>query len=150
MIIGLLTPTIFYVAIFAIVYKILRYTYPVFESLCLAFFISQLNFLVSYSRNYNFAIITTFFVLSAFYLIVFTKLSSWKQNMLLGAILGFILLSRTVSIIYIPFLIGLLIFTQITEKRKLLEMLRNYLIMAGTFLVVTYAWLNKNYHLKNF
>ena len=147
MIIGLLTPTIFYVAIFALVYKILRATYPVFESLCLAFFISQLNFLVSYSRNYNFAIITTFFVLSAFYLIVFTKLSSWKQNMLLGVILGFILLSRTVSIIYIPFLIGLLIFIQITEKRKLLEMLRNYLFMAGTFFVVTYAWLNKNYHL---
>ena len=66
MLIALLTPTIFYVGIFVIVYKILRRIYPSFESLCLAFFISQLNFLVAYSRNYNFATITTFFFIFAF------------------------------------------------------------------------------------
>ena len=145
--IALLTPTIFYVGIFAVVYKILRRIYPSLESLGLAFFVSQLNFLVAYSRNYNFAIITTFFVMLALYLIVFKNSISKLENVILGFVLGGILLSRTVSVIYLPFLAVIFIVIQIINKRKKIDTLKSVIIISVSFLVVIYPWLNKNFTL---
>ena len=142
---GLITPSIFYVGVFILVYKILRKSYRNFESIYLSFFISQLNLLVAYSRNYNFAISTTFFVLLSTYLIIFVKNLSKFQNILLGLSLGGIILARTMSVIYLPFLILIYLVIQILEKRKKIEIFKSLLITLCSLLIISFPWFSQNF-----
>lgn len=141
---GLITPSIFYVGVFILVYKILRKSYRNFESIYLSFFISQLNLLVAYSRNYNFAISTTFFVVLCTYLIIFAKKHTKFQNVLLGLSLGGIILTRTMSVIYVPFLILIFLVIQILEKRKKINIFKSLLITLCSFLIISFPWFSQN------
>jgi hypothetical protein len=144
---GLLIPNFFYVGVFIIVFKMLRTSYQNFESFYLAFFITQLNFVVAYSRNYNFAMSTTFFVLISTYLIIYIKSGSKLYNVFLGLTLGGILLTRNVSVIYLPFLLIIFLIIQVMGKRKKIDILKSFIVVISTIIAICLPWFSKNANL---
>ncbi len=145
--IAIIVPIIFYVGIFIIIYKILSTTYSTTNSAYLSFFVTQLNFMVAYSRNYNFAIISSFFVILATYIVLHVRDRSNLYPLILGSCFGGILLSRTVSIIFLPFLFIVFVMKQKVEKKNCIELLKGSLLIMGAFIFITFPWLANNFHI---
>jgi len=140
-------PSISLALILVICFKIATNYLDVNKSLITTFSMLSIPILLKFSHTYIFATITTLSILFCYYLIIYEFRTNRKFHIYIGFILALIPLTRTVSIVFVPSLLILLIiqnlrFLKIDSIKKIFQ---NITLTLVTTLIVISPWLLFNF-----
>jgi len=140
-------PSISLALILVICFKIATNYLDVNKSLITTFSMLSIPILLKFSHTYIFATITTLSILFCYYLIIYEFKTNRKFHIYIGFILALIPLTRTVSIVFVPSLLILLIiqnlrFLKIDSIKKIFQ---NITLTLVTTLIVISPWLLFNF-----
>ncbi|MBN3753912.1 hypothetical protein G3N95_13255 [Paraburkholderia sp. Tr-20389] len=138
------THILFYAGIVLIVFWWVREQSTRLAAICAALLVATLPDIVFYTRTYQYGLPTAFFfLLSHFAYYKSRRFSSWFWSFCLGAALGLMLLSRTMSIAFLP-AFGLI---WLVDSWKLLKQNMARLVMSiVVFALVAVPWYALNFH----
>lgn len=138
------THILFYAGIVLILFWWVREQSTRLAAICAALLVASLPAIVFYARTYQYGIPTAFFFLMSHFAYYKSKrFGSWFWSFLLGAALGLMLLSRTMSIAFLP-AFGVI---WLLDSRKFLKQNLVQLVLSiAVFALVAIPWYALNFH----
>ena len=144
LILNFIVPLLSFIGITIVIYKILGKNYSNIIAFSGAVIITSLSSVRDYALTFNFAELTTFFVLLYFYRMN-SGTRSIKFNTIQGIILTLIFLSRTVSIIYVVSLLATHVIVQLVKRTQPLLIVKDVVLQINLFFIGCILWLINNY-----
>ena len=144
LIINFIVPLLSFIGITIVIYKILQKNNSDIVAFSGTVVITSLASVRDYASTFNFAALTTFFVLLYFYLMNRGIQSFWF-NVIQGTILALIFLSRTVSIVYVVTLLATYAILLIVSEKQPLLVIKGVALQIAVFVIVSTPWVLNNY-----
>jgi hypothetical protein len=144
LILNFIVPLSSFIGITIVIYKILEKNYSNAIAFSGAVIITSLASIRDYASTFNFAELTTFFVLLYFYRMN-SGIRSNRFNTIQGLILTLIFLSRTVSIIYVVSLLAAYVIIQLVKRTQTLLIIKDVVLQITVFVIGSLLWLINNY-----